>query len=129
MREYFQTMTLTDSRLAYKIETYSVNSIKLNFKSDKRYKSEGWLCDDCKDSSGDGGERGGHLSRIPYGEAKVTAGNIPQPGGYLDSQEHVKIHCVKNNEIRKGKNLDNLQDCVFIFKQVLIRRAKQAKLG
>ena len=138
MRDYFTYMNVTDSRLAYKIETFSVNTIKLNFKSEKKFKSDGWICEDCKDTGSEVGEEGGgggggggaiQLSRIPYSEAKVTVGNIRQPGGYLDSQEHVLFHCEKNISLRIGKQLDNLQHCVSVFKQVLARRAKQAKLS
>ena len=48
LRPYFISMNMTDSRLAFKLENHILPTVKLNCKSDKRYQSEGYLCDDCK---------------------------------------------------------------------------------
>ena len=55
----------------------------------------------------------------------VNEGNVRQTGGYLNSQEHVLRHCTKNEELRKGKDLESLEDCVTIFRQVISRRSKK----
>ena len=96
----------------------------LSFKSDKKFKYEGWICPDCRVK----GPETSDVPRIAYSDAKVTTGNIRQPGGYLDSQEHVKSFCPANDELRKGKHLDNLQECVTFFRQVTSRRQSQTKI-
>ena len=121
MRGYFRNMNVADSRMAFKIQNYVVPTIRLNFKSDKKFKAEGWLCPDCRVSGSDASE----TERISYSEARVTAGNIKQPGGYLDSQEHVLKHCVMNEELRCGKDLDDLGDCITIMSQVIARRSNK----
>ena len=47
IKYYFKTMDVADSRLAFKIENFVVPTIRLNFKSDKKFKAEGWLCPYC----------------------------------------------------------------------------------
>ena len=109
--------------MAFKIQNYVIPTIRLNFKSDKKYKAEGWLCPDCRVTEGAGVET--VTARIAYSEATVNSGNVRQPGGYLDSQEHVLKYCTKNEELRKGKDLESLEDCVTIFRQVISRRTNK----
>ena len=123
LKSYFKTMTVSNSRMAFKMQNYVVPTIRLNFKSDKKFKAEGWLCPDCRET-GSGGDVS-VTDRIAYSEAKFNAGNVRQPGGYLDSQEHVLKHCTNNEELRKGKNLESLEDCVSIFRQVISRRSNK----
>ena len=118
MKGYFKTMNVADSRMAFKIQNFVVPTIRLNFKSDKKYKAEGWLCPDCRVPGSDVSDS----QRIAYSEAKVTVGNISQPGGFLDSQEHVIKHCFANEEMRIGKDMDNLGDCVTLIRHVISRR-------
>ena len=41
MKDFFKTMTVADSRMAFKILNFVVPTIRLNFKSDKKFKYEG----------------------------------------------------------------------------------------
>ena len=126
MKSYFKTMTVADSRMAFKIENFVVPTIRLNFKSDKKFKAEGWLCPDCREPD----ETTSYKDRIAYSEAKVTSSQVRQPGGFLDSQIHVIFHCTANVEIRNGKSMENIHDQITLMKQVVSRRnKKQDKLS
>ena len=119
LKGFFKTMNVADSRMAFKLQNYVVPTIRLNFKSDKKYKAEGWLCPDCRVP----GSVVSESDRIAYSQAQVTAGNIKQPGGFLDSQEHVLKYCVVNEDLRRGRDLDDLGECVEIMRQVVSRRS------
>ena len=127
MQDFFHDMNVGDARVAYKMLTFSLQTINLNCKSDKQYKSDGWICDDCRKPASELSEEEKNSPRIAYSLAMVTAGNVAQPGGFLDSQEHILLHCEANNHIRGEKNMDILQNCVNLFKCVIDRRMKRKK--
>ena len=118
MKTFFKTMNVADARMAFRIQNFLVPTIRLNFKSDKKFKAEGWLCPDCRVTESEVSE----TARMPYSEAKVSVGNIKQPGGFLDSQEHIMKHCSAHEDLREGMNTDNLQDCVTLMRRVVARR-------
>ena len=129
-------MKVADARLAFKIENYVVPTVKLNFKSDKKFKSEGYLCSDCRI------EVTGPVSssEVTVNSKLVTESltdvrvrgkeNIPGASplyqGFIDSQSHILNFCTANTELRRGKDLNDLSDCVAIFKEVILRRTNQA---
>ena len=47
MSPYLKNLSLHDSRVLFRKNAYMLKTVRLNFKSDKRYKAEGYLCPDC----------------------------------------------------------------------------------
>ena len=47
MKEYAKTLYLHEARHIFKHRTSMTQYVKLNYKGNKRYESEGWKCDYC----------------------------------------------------------------------------------
>ena len=95
-------------------------TIRLNFKSDPKFKSEKWLCVDCVSenmnvSSGTSIQPDSELVTVKLSSRKLT--------GYPDSQDHQMFHCQGNADLREGKDIaGNSKDCVTFFQQLIQRR-------
>ena len=126
-------MKVAEARLAFKLENFVTPTVKLNTKSDRIYKSEGYLCDDCKienlnqQTSSDQLKQASELKLVKVRTNENIEGQTHQYKGYIDSQNHILFHCVANDKLRKGKQLNKIEDCVLIFKEVIARRNKQSK--
>ena len=114
-------------------ESEREREIERNRKSDRKYKSEGYLCDDCKidnvsqQTSSDQLKQASELKLVKVRTNENIEGQTHQYKGYIDSQHYILFHCVANNKLRRGKQLDKLEDCVSMFKEVIARRNKKAK--
>ena len=115
MKSYFKTMNIEQSRLYFKIQNFITPTIRLNFKSDRKFASEKWLCVDCM-SEGEGSEP--DRVTIEISSRKLT--------GFPDSQEHQILHCQANEDLRRGKDIKgNENDCVAFFQQLIQRRSNK----
>ena len=47
VKPYLKSMKVNDSRLYFKVRNKNVPNIKVNFKSDRKFTAEGWICNDC----------------------------------------------------------------------------------
>ena len=47
IKDYFKTLNLNSSRIIFRRNSFMLKTIRSNFKSDQRYKAEGYLCPDC----------------------------------------------------------------------------------
>ena len=102
--------------------------MKLNFKSDKQFKAEGYLCSDCRVELNDSDISNNQPvteSRAEVRGTVNTPGKSPMFRGFLDNQSHILNFCKSNVELRRGKNLDELSDQVTLFKEVVSRRNRQ----
>ena len=128
IKGYFKSMNVADARLAFKIENFVVPTVKLNFKSDKQFKAEGYLCSDCRVELNDSDISNNQPvteSRAEVRGTVNTPGKSPMFRGFLDNQSHILNFCKSNVELRRGKNLDELSDQVTLFKEVVSRRNRQ----
>ena len=105
-KSYFRTMTVRESRLAFKIKYFLTPTVAMNFKNDKKFKSQNYLCQDCLLSSSTEGTK-----------------------GYPNSQEHLMYECPPNEDIRRGKSLDQTHDLVKLFQEIIDRRQLKMNSG
>ena len=47
LKPYFETLSLTEARIKFRIRTYMVKTVKMNFPSDPIYTRELWECNEC----------------------------------------------------------------------------------
>ena len=47
MKKYMETLSVYESRTIFKHKTSMPQFVKLNYKGTKRYREEGWKCDEC----------------------------------------------------------------------------------
>ena len=96
VKPYILNLNVTDARLKFKINSYMVPTIKMNFQSDFGFSNKLWACDDCLENKGIGNR---------------------------DSQNHV-INCSAYKDFRQNKNLDCDRDLIDYYKLVLKRRSR-----
>ena len=75
-----------------------LKTVAMNFKSDKRYKAEGFLCPDC-------------LALDP-------------PVNHLDTQEAL-FTCQGNSDLRQGLDLNILTDEAKFYREITQRRSEK----
>ena len=109
MKHYFRTLDIQESRMYYKIKYFLVPTVAMNFKNDKKFRAQNYLCQDCiREELGDDG-------------------NITVTKGLPNSQEHLLYECPANEDIRAGKSLNQTRDLISFFTEVIERR--QSKLS
>ena len=47
VQDYLRTMSVSEARLRFKIQTFMTPTVRMNFRSDPNYRLQGWLCPDC----------------------------------------------------------------------------------
>ena len=47
MKDYVEKLSLYEARIIFKHKSSMSRYVKMNYKGDKKYKQEGWKCDDC----------------------------------------------------------------------------------
>ena len=88
-------------------------TVRANFKNDKVYQAEKWLCPDCM------------VKRSP-----VLSPHSPVAGdqcdtdlvGELDTQEHLMKSCPTYSKQRQNTDFDNPKQCVDFFNFVVKKR-------
>ena len=119
LKSYFKEMDIQQSRLNFKIRCYMTPTIRLNFKSDPKFKSEKWVCTDCVTE--DVGSCDGILQT--GSDQVIVEMSSKKLRGFPDSQEHQMFHCQGNADLREGKDIaGNEKDCVLFFQQLIQRR-------
>ena len=116
LKEYFKSMTISRARLFFKIQSSVTPTVRINFKSDKKFKSQKWICTDCMQENNE--------KSIEQNNDVVTI-NISSREycGFTDSQEHLMLQCRANEDLREGKDVvGNNEDCVSFFQQLIKRR-------
>ena len=98
MRSYLKTQNLEDARILFRKNSYMLKTVRLNFKSDKRYKAEGYLCPDC-------------LSLDP-------------PVSHPDHQEEL-LTCPGNSDLRLNRDLSDLKQEAGYYKELIARRIQK----
>ena len=92
LNNFNKTLNVKESRLCFKIKYYLTPTISTNFKNDKKFKSQKYLCQDC------------------IVEVKTDSFQ-----GYEDTQEHQMYVCTANADIRIGKSLNQTKDLFSFF--------------
>ena len=112
-------MNISQSRLYFKVLNFITPSIKLNFKSEKKFRSVNFVCTDCIEE-----EKSLSFSQPNYqpGPVRVEISNRIYTG-YQDSQQHQILFCRANADLREGRNImTNEKDCVAFFHDLSQRR-------
>ena len=95
IKDYLKTLSLKNARMIFRQNCRLIQTIRTNFKSDKRYLSEKYLCPDCR-----------HL------ETPVT---------HVDEQD-LLTSCEGNRDLRDGLDLRDLSQLAEYFRRVIDRR-------
>ena len=98
MSPYLKNLSLHDSRVLFRKNAYMLKTVRLNFKSDKRYKAEGYLCPDC-------------LSLDP-------------PVSHPDHQDEL-LTCQGNSDLRLNRDLSNQIHEAAYYRELIARRIQK----
>ena len=122
LKPYFKSMNISDSRMFYRVKYFLVPTIRLNYKQDKRYTAEKWLCPDCKSSQKkpSSSKEKNHYQHYPYHHDVVD-----DDDDYRDSQYHVQFKCVMNNSLRQAYKFDDDEQVAKFFHDIVSRRRNQ----
>ena len=93
-KDYLRLLNLADVRWKFKLRSSMTPTIKMNFKTDKKFAAQLWKCEGC---------------------AKLSQ------SGNLDTQQHV-LWCEGYADLRVDMDLDNDQHLVAYFRSVISRR-------
>ena len=117
MKSYFNELSISDSRLRFKIAAKMTPRVACNFKNDPRFKLAGWLCVGCPQA---------RTSPLPA-TADLSAHSPPSPP-QLDTQQHITT-CPGYADLREGLDLQTDRDLVKYFRQVIERRIADEELN
>ena len=124
MKTYFCEMNIPDSRLYFRVLNFVTPTIRLNFKSDRKFRAEKYICTDCiiEDNGIDANSQPTNPEEI---EVTISDRRFR---GFPDSQKHQMEVCSANADLRSGKNIrESEKDCVTFFHQLLQRRMNKLK--
>ena len=126
VKSYFKTMNIARSRLYFKVQNFITPTIKLNFKSHKKFQSEKFICSDCMESETSLSQS---TSSEP-GQIQVEISSVKYKG-YPDDQNHLMLFCRANEDLREGLNvMENENDCVTFFSNLFKEElTNSAELG
>ena len=111
MKSYFKTMNIASSRLYFKIQNSITPTIKLNFKSDQKFRKMKFVCSDCIE------DENANLSQsmsLEPGRVQLEISSRKYLG-YPDSQNHQMLFCQANTDLRKVRNLLENEMIVYPF--------------
>ena len=97
-KNYFKTMNILQRRLYFKVLNFITPTIRANFKSDKKFRAEKFICIDCREEEQG---RSDQASKEP-GEVTVEI-STSRYRGYPDTQIHQTMFCRANSDLRVGK--------------------------
>ena len=118
MKEYFRSMNIQQSRLYFKIQSLVTPTVRAHFKSDKKFRSEKWICIDCRTLKSNK-----QSSSKDKNESVEVMIDNRQYIGYTDTLDHLNFQCSANEDLKRGKHvIGNAKDCVQFFHQVIQRR-------
>ena len=95
---YLRDLNLVDSRTIFRRNSFTLKTIRLNYKGNKKYKSEGYLCVNC-------------LSLTP-------------PVTHPDHQDAL-LSCPGNLDLQRGKNMKDLRLEAQFYREVAQRRIQE----
>ena len=98
IKDYFKTLKIQSSRIIFKRNCFMLKTIRSNFKSDKRYKAEGYLCPDCLD--------------------------LDSPVRHQDTQQAL-ANCQGNSDLRQGLVLNDLKQEADYYQSIITRRIQK----
>ena len=97
---YLKNLNLHDSRILFRKNSYMLQSVRLNFKSNKRYKAEGYLCPDCQ--------------------------SLDPPVSHPDHQDKL-LTCQGNSDLRLNRALSDLEQEAGYYRELIVRRIKNTE--
>ena len=98
MGSYLKNLNLNDSRVIFRKNCYMLQTVRLNYKSNTRYKAEGYLCPDC-------------LSLNP-------------PVSHPDHQDEL-LTCQGNSDIRLKWDLSDQKQEAAFYRECIARRIQK----
>ena len=97
-KSYFKTMNIAQSRLYFKVLNFITPTIRANFKSDKKFCAEKFICLDCRE------EEEGQRDQVSHEQGEVTVKiSSRKYRGYPDTQILQAMVNRANSDIRFGK--------------------------
>ena len=98
MQEYVKKLSLAKARLIFRKNCGFLNTVRMNFKNNKKYKSERYLCPDCT--------------------------NLNPTITHIDSQD-LLTKCEGNKDLRSDLNLNDTSQLAEYLKRVIERRIQR----
>ena len=98
MKSYLKDLSLKNARVIFRRNCGMIQTVRTNFKNDKRYKSERYLCPDCR--------------------------HLEPPVSHTDKQD-LLTSCVGNRDLREGLELSDLSQLAEYFRRVIERRTQR----
>ena len=98
IQPYLLNLNLQDARTIFHRNCYFLPCVRLNFKSDKKNKSEGYLCPDCL--------------------------AIDPPVSHPDHQDSL-LSCLGNSDLRVGRDMTNLKEEAAYYREIISRRTQR----
>ena len=95
MKSYLKTLNLEDARILFRKNSFMLKTVRYNFKSDKHYKAEGYLCPDC-------------LALDP-------------PVSHPDNQEEL-LTCQGNLDLRLNRDMSDQKHEARYYRELIERR-------
>ena len=98
LKDYFKSLNLQSSRIIFRRNSHMLKTVRTNFKSDKKYKAEGFLCPDCL--------------------------TLDPPVSHQDTQEALAT-CQGNSDLRQGLDLSQLKQEADYYQSIITRRTQK----
>ena len=122
IQDYLKNMNLSSAQLMFKVRYFLTPTVRGNFKSDKKFRDEMWRCPDC---AGLDDKSSHHTPQLG-----LAGGTAPATGGSptldnFDSQTHLIVDCVANQDLREGRDMFKPQDLIDFFRDLIARRKER----
>ena len=98
LKDYFKSLNLQSSRIIFRRNSHMLKTVRTNFKSDKKYKAEGFLCPDCL--------------------------TLDPPVSHQDTQEALAT-CQGNSDLRQGLDLSQLKQEADYYQSIITRQTQK----
>ena len=98
IKEYMKTLNLKNARMIFRRNCGMIQTVRANFKNDKKFKSERYLCPDCR--------------------------HLEPPVSHVDQQD-LLTSCEGNRDLREGLELSDLSQLAEYFRRVIERRTER----
>ena len=114
-------MNLASAQLMFKICYFLTPTVRGNFKNDERFREEMWRCPDCVSLAEE------TATDSPSTSPPLATGSLASasPPADFDSQSHLMVDCVANQDLRVGRDMGKPQDLIDFFRDLITRRKEK----
>ena len=96
----YKTLNLEDSRVLFRKNSHLLHTVRHNFKGNKKYKAEDYLCPDCL--------------------------ALDLPVSHPDDQDNLLL-CQGNSDLRQGRDLRDIKQELAYYRAVIERRNQKGR--